>query len=294
MSERLPDGERNPNADPLQFIVRMIKGAVLGVGAILPGISGGVLSVVFGIYRPVMEFLAHPIAQFRRKWLFFLPLVIGFVIGTMGLARVVDWLFRESPVASVWLFSGLVVGTLPALWREAGQQGRGKGAWVALAVGIALTSAFMYSMNSLEGTSSQVTPNLYWWLLCGVLWGIGLIVPGMSPSSIFIFLGLYQPMTAGIADFNLSVILPLLVGLLATVALLARAMGYMLNRYYPIMLHAIFGIVLASTAGILPIGQGAQDAAHIALYAGCFIAGAAVAFAMEWMRKKMEERGEVD
>ena len=56
----------------------------------------------------------------------------------------------------------------------------------------------------------------------------------------------------------------------------------------------IFGIVLASTVGILPIGQGAQDAAHIALYAGCLIAGAAVAYAMEWMRKIMEERGEVD
>lgn len=294
MSERQPDHAHMSNANPLQFVLRIIKGAVLGVGAILPGISGGVLSVVFGIYRPLMEFLAHPIAQFKRKWLFFLPILIGFVLGVLGLARVVDWLFRESPVASVWLFSGLVVGTLPALLREAGQQGRGKGAWIALAVATVLTGAWMFSMNSLEGASSQVTPNVLWWLLCGVLWGMGLIVPGMSPSSIFIFLGLYQPMTAGIAALDINVILPLIVGLVATVALLARAMGWLLKRYYPIVLHAIFGIVLASTVGILPIGQGAQDAAHIALYAGCFIAGAAVAYAMEWMRKIMEERGEVD
>ena len=116
-------------------------------------------------------------------------------------------------------------GTLPALLREAGQQSRGKGAWIALAVATVLTGAWMFSMNSLEGASSQVTPNVLWWLLCGVLWGMGLIVPGMSPSSIFIFLGLYQPMTAGIAALDINVILPLIVGLVATVALLAPRHG---------------------------------------------------------------------
>ena len=57
MSEKQPDHAHMSNANPLQFVLRIIKGAVLGVGAILPGISGGVLSVVFGIYRPLMEFL---------------------------------------------------------------------------------------------------------------------------------------------------------------------------------------------------------------------------------------------
>ena len=71
--------------DPLQFISRIIKGAVVGVGAILPGISGGVLSVVFGIYRPLMEFLAHPVKEFKRKAWFFLPILIGFVLGILGL-----------------------------------------------------------------------------------------------------------------------------------------------------------------------------------------------------------------
>ena len=73
--------------DPLQFISRIIKGAVVGVGAILPGISGGVLSVVFGIYRPLMEFLAHPVKEFKRKAWFFLPAVSsgsGVISGMKG------------------------------------------------------------------------------------------------------------------------------------------------------------------------------------------------------------------
>ena len=123
--------------DGLQFALRIIKGAVVGVGAILPGISGGVLSVVFGIYRPLMEFLAHPVREFKSKAWYFLPILIGFLLGILGLARVVDWLFRESPVPAVWLFSGLVVGTLPALWREAGQRGRTPASWAAMALAAA-------------------------------------------------------------------------------------------------------------------------------------------------------------
>lgn len=294
------DGHTNQTArcgrDPLQFILRIIKGAVVGVGAILPGISGGVLSVVFGIYRPLMEFLAHPVKEFKRKAWFFLPILIGFVLGILGLARVVDWLFRESPVPAVWLFSGLVIGTLPALWREAGQQGRGRFAWLAMAIATVLTALWMYLVSSMEsgGEGALVTPNVWWWLVCGVLWGMGMVVPGMSPSSIFIFLGLYQPMTAGISQLDVGVVLPLLVGLASTVALLSRGMGWLLKRHYAVVLHAIFGIVIASTAAILPFGQGTMDAGSIALYAACFIVGCAIAYGMERMRKVLEDRGEVD
>lgn len=289
-------GKAEHGHDSLQFLLRIIKGAVVGVGAILPGISGGVLSVVFGIYRPLMEFLAHPVREFKRKAWFFLPILIGFLLGIIGLARVVDWLFRESPVPAVWLFSGLVIGTLPALWREAGQQGRGKASYLSLAIGAVLTFGWMYVISSMEsgGEGVLVSPNTWWWLLCGVLWGMGMVVPGMSPSSIFIFLGLYQPMTAGISSLDMSVVLPLVIGLAATVAFLSRGMGWLLERHYAVLLHAIFGIVIASTAAILPFGQGNMDAGSIALYVLCFAVGCGIAYGMERMRKVLEDRGEVD
>ena len=113
----------------------------------------------------------------------------------------VDWLFRESPVPAVWLFS-LVIAHCLALWREAGQQGRGRFAWLAMAIAIVLTALWMYLVGSMEsgGEGALVTPNVWWWLVCRRAVGMGMVVPGMSPSSIFIFLGLYQPMTAGISQ----------------------------------------------------------------------------------------------
>lgn len=268
------------------WLIRVVKGALIGVGAILPGISGGVLSVVLGIYRPLMAFLAHPIQTFKRHASYLLPVLIGWVIGVVLLARVVDWLFRTSETPAVWLFIGLVAGTLPSLWKEAGSHGRPAGAWVSLVLGGVLMGLFMWLMSR---GSTHVTPNLLWWALCGVLWGLGLIVPGLSPSSLFIFFGLYQPMTAGIGRFDMSIILPMAAGLALTIALLARGMNWLLSRAHAYVMHAIFGIVIASTLAILPLGDPASGG-QIALYVLCFAVGFAAALGMDWLSNRVKPK----
>lgn len=263
------------------WLLRVVKGALIGVGAILPGISGGVLSVVLGIYRPLMSFLAHPIRTFRRKAAFLVPVLLGWAIGVVLLSRVVDWLFRTSPTPAIWLFIGLVAGTLPALWKEAGTQGRPRGAWVSLLLGTALMGGWMLALGLLGGV--QAVPNVWWWLLCGVLWGLGLVVPGLSPSSLFIFFGLYQPMTAAIGRLDFAVLLPIGAGLLLTVALLARGMNALMKRAYPQVMHAIFGIVIASTVAILPIRE-SMGLLEIA----CLLLGCGIALGMQWLSARVK------
>lgn len=259
------------------WLLRMVKGALIGIGAILPGISGGVLSVVLGIYKPMMAFLAHPIKTFRQNAMFFLPVLVGWAVGVMLLARVVDWFFSATPDLAIWLFIGLVVGTLPTLWKETGEQGRPAWAWVALVVaGVVMGGILLFFGRG----GTQVTPNTLWWVFCGVLWGLGLVVPGLSPSSFFIFFGLYQPMTAAIGRFDLTVILPMAVGLVAAVALLAKGMHKLLEKAYSYTMHAIFGIVIASTIAIFP-----SNFLQALPYLACFVAGCAIALAMGWMSK---------
>ena len=268
------------------WLWRVVKGALVGTGAILPGISGGVLSVVLGIYRPMMEFLSHPFSSLKKNIKFFLPIVIGFAVGVVLLSKLVDWLFRENELPALWLFIGLILGTVPSLYREAGEQGRGTGAYIALAVAGIFMFAFLTLLGS--GETMQIEPNLFWWLVCGLLWGIGLIVPGMSPSSIFIFLGLYQPMSAGIAALDLGVILPIGVGLVIMVVLIAKPIKYLFDKHYALMYHSIIGIVIASTLVIMPLDK-AYGVMDIVICAVCFVVGAVIAYFMEKASSKLDK-----
>ena len=118
--------------------MRVIQGAIIGVGAILPGISGGVLCVVFGVYRPMMAVLAHPIQNLRLYWRMFIPIAIGWAAGFVGLSGVIAKLLEMNANIMVSLFVGLIAGTFPGLFREGTKNGTSKGMWVALGISTAV------------------------------------------------------------------------------------------------------------------------------------------------------------
>ena len=108
----------------LKFLGKVLQGALIGLGAVLPGISGGVLSVVFGVYRPIMELLADPLRKWKTHLPRLLPYMIGSAAGFLGVANLLSYVLETYPEQSVCVFVGLIGGMLPSLWREAGEQGR--------------------------------------------------------------------------------------------------------------------------------------------------------------------------
>lgn len=98
-------------------LVYAMQGAIVGIGAILPGVSGGVLSVAFGIYEPMMELLTHPKKSFGKYYKMFIPFIIGWMIGFIFLAKSVQLLFDFSPEIALMLFFGLICGTIPELFK---------------------------------------------------------------------------------------------------------------------------------------------------------------------------------
>ena len=107
-----------------RFLGKVLQGALIGLGAVLPGISGGVLSVVFGVYRPIMELLADPLRKWKTHLPRLLPYMIGSAAGFLGVANLLSYVLETYPEQSVCVFVGLIGGMLPSLWREAGEQGR--------------------------------------------------------------------------------------------------------------------------------------------------------------------------
>lgn len=233
----------------LKLIIKLLQGALIGLGSVLPGISGGVLSVVFGVYKPVMEFLADPARRAKTHLPRLLPYFAGAAIGFLGVANLLTYFLEKYPAPSICLFVGLIAGMLPSLWQEAGSKGRDKSS--LLATGAAMLFVFTF-LSFLNAASIAIAPGFLWYLFCGFALALSIIAPGMSFSALLMPLGLYAPFVDGIAHLNPSVLIPGALGCVLTILCLAKAVDSLLMKHYSLSFHAIFGFVTAATIMIIP------------------------------------------
>ncbi|MBM6614618.1 DUF368 domain-containing protein [Desemzia sp. RIT804] len=239
----------NKNRLSKDWFIRLLKGAAVGIGGILPGLSGGVLAVIFGLYDEIIEFLGNITKNFFQNVRYFLPVGIGGVIGVVIFSAFVEKAFGQYEAMFTCLFIGFVVGTFPSLWKTAGEKGRSTMDISILAVSaIGLTLLMVIGGQSL----TQLAPSFLTWVFSGALIGLGVIVPGMSPSNFLIYFGLYEKMSAGISSFDFSVIIPLVIGGLLCVLLLAKLASWLFTRFYSKMYHFILGMVIGSSVAIFP------------------------------------------
>ena len=271
----------------IRWLRDLLCGVLIGAGAILPGVSGGVLAVVFDIYRPFMEVLTHPREAIPKYWRWFLPIGLGCAIGFLGFAKGIAAAIDVSSTVTTWLFIGLIVGTVPSLFREAGKEGRSIGFWVSMAV---CAGAIFFSLFYVgKVICVTVEPNFWWYNFCGALWGMSLVIPGLTSSSVMMALGLYQPMLEGLARLDFLVLSACLPGMVLTILLLARLVSWFFRKHYSIAFHGIFGIVLASTLVIIPTSY--VGAWEIVLSAVCCIGGFLLAYFMARLDRRIQENG---
>lgn len=235
----------------LQVLIWFMEGIVVGFGAILPGISGGTLCVAFGMYRPIIETISH-LREGIKKYLFMLAVFFaGIAAGFVGLSGLAAWLMEKNTTLLTCIFAGFILGTIPELWQDAGTKGRPKVSYLCMILGFVVMCLLLYAFQT--DLAFWIAPDFAGYLLCGLLWGLSFIVPGLSSSSLLLFFGLYQPMLSGISRLDLGVLMPMALGMLGCVLVLSKAVGFAYKRYYAIVSHTVIGIVLATTVMILPV-----------------------------------------
>ena len=263
--------ELKPQNPVIDWIIRMVKGVIIGIGFILPGLSGGVLAVIFGLYDKILKFLANIKEDFIKNVLFFIPVGIGMAIGIFLFSVVVEKAFGKYAAIFICLFVGFVIGTFPSLYRTAGKQGRKtKDILIMLISALVLFGLMMLGEKQLM----DVAPGILSWLGSGALISLGLIVPGMSPSNFLIYFGLYDNLASGIKDLDLSVIIPLIVGAVICVLLFAKLAAHLFRKYYSGMYHFILGMVIGSSVAIFPAIVFPALKPEVLSAAGLSIAGA--------------------
>ena len=246
--ENLPVNTRKPGVlgGAADWIFRVIKGMVIALGFILPGVSGGVLAAIMGLYEPLLRFIAHIRHNFLKNFLFFVPVGIGGILGLVILSRPLEFLLERWPVIVLWGFAGAILGTLPALFRESTRNGPRDKTDIAWLVGTAILGGIGLYLLPLVGLS--LPANFFGFFIAGVLIALGVLVPGLSPSNLLLILGIFSAMLAGFSERNIvGVFLPIVLGAIAAMALFSKLMERVLDRYPSRVYHFIIGLVIAST-----------------------------------------------
>ena len=256
-----------------------VQGAIVGVGAILPGVSGGVLCVAFGIYEPMMALLTHPAKSFRQYYKMFTPFLIGWVLGFIFLAKGVEVLFDVAPTVALMLFFGLICGTIPELIKTSEKSDSEK-SWTPFVLSLSMAYLFFHVLE--HANASSIAPSFASFVFSGFLWGLSLIIPGLSSSTILIFLGLFEPLTAGIGNLDFGVLIPFGIGISVTALLLARLVTKLFEQHYAVFSRVILGFVIASSLKILP--SSFESVGSLVVSLACFAVGFIIARSMD--RKK--------
>lgn len=276
--------EKKSTPSFLFFLIRILQGALIGLGAVLPGISGGVLCVIFGIYKPVMELLSNPFKNFKTHVPKLIPVIIGGAVGFLGIANILAFFLEKYPNPSVCLFVGLIAGMFPSLLREAGEQGRSKGSYISMVIAAIVIFALL---TGLKMSSFTIEPNFAWYLFCGFCLALSVIAPGMSFSTLLMPLGLYTPFVDGIGHFDFAVLIPGGIGGLLTVICFAKAVDALFKRYYSFAFHAIVGIVFAATVMIIPFASFAAGIGSCIINIICIAVGVIAALLLDKMNQKV-------
>ncbi|HOG00737.1 MAG TPA: DUF368 domain-containing protein [Clostridia bacterium] len=252
------------------FFIRLVKGVVIGIAAILPGASGGVLAVAMGVYRPVLDAVTSLFRNFTKSVRFLIPLGLGGLIGLLGTSRIVEWLMLNCRREVMWALIGMVLGGLPSLIREANERGFKKRYLLGALVGAALIGSVAIAQEFL-GNGEALPFNAWTAALSGALIGLGMVIPGVSTSFIMIYLGVYDPFLAAFNRFELDMLVFAGLGALAAVVSLVALVKRLFDRRHGYAYYGALGLLAVSVVLIFPgFGRGWEIALDTSLFAACF------------------------
>ena len=234
-----------------EFLYRLLCGFLIGVGCILPGVSGGVMAVSFGLYQPMLEALTGLFRDLRKHLRLLLPLGIGGFIGLLVGAEGLAYALHRWEVPMLYLFVGFILGGVPALWQEAVRDGfKPRYLW-AMLPGLLLLIA-MLSLGD-RAQAAILTP--LQWLLSGGQYALGTVVPGLSASFLLIQLGWYQQTLLAFSRLMLPELLFFAAGFAGVLVPGLFLIQKILKRWAGYANFCILGLLTASVIPAIPAPQ---------------------------------------
>lgn len=238
----------------MKYFCNFLIGIFIGCGAILPGVSSGVFCVIFGIYEDLVNSIIYFFKDVKKNSLFLLPIGLGAFIGTVIFGNIIKYFFSTYKFQSCFAFIGLILGTIPALFKQASPN-----KCIHLKKIIPLFMSFLIGIILIivekhfnVESSSDIISNKLYLIFAGFIMSIGIVVPGISNTIILMCLGVYSEYITAIASVNLHVLVPMCIGIFLGSILWLKIITALLHKYHEATFYSIIGFTLGSIFVLYP------------------------------------------
>lgn len=250
----------------MKFVLEMLRGMVIGLANIIPGVSGGTMMVSMGIYDTLIHCITHLFKEFKKSILTLLPYAVGMVLAIGGLSFALKWAFAVYPLPTNTLFIGLILGGLPAILRQVKGKKKGAVGAVLFVVFFALIIVMQIFQSEHVATITLSFGEVIKLFALGAVASATMVIPGVSGSMILKLLGYYEPVVtvaipgliSGLAHgewaaigANVGILLPFGLGIVVGIFAIAKLIEVLLARWEGQTYCAILGLVTASPVAIL-------------------------------------------
>ena len=246
----------------MKLLKDILKGVIIGISNIIPGVSGGTMAVSMGIYDTLISSITNLFKDFKKSVLTLLPYLIGMILGIGGLSFAIEYLFGHFPLQTGLLFIGLILGGLPSIAKRL----KGKGFSITNAIlfviffaAIILLQVFSGERLAVLSTNFEVVQTIVLFVV-GVIASATMVIPGVSGSLILMLLGFYTPVVETISSFikgliafdqaailgGFIILIPFGLGVVAGMFAIAKLIEFLLARCEVPTYSSILGLVLAS------------------------------------------------
>ncbi|MGN1060459.1 MAG: DUF368 domain-containing protein [Candidatus Coproplasma sp.] len=287
-----------------EFLLNMLKGGAIGMAIIIPGVSGGTLAVLLGIYDKIIDSISGLFKSFKKSFLFLLPILLGAVLASAALYYPLMYALQYAPFPTIMLFAGFMLGSCPDMIWTAKKDGFKKFDVASVIIPFAVVVGICFIPNMGNADLSSAMPWYGYLLLAvmGVLASCALVVPGISGSMLMLIFGYYEPLLGMISalrtDFGHSILVLAIfaLGVIVGFFTIAKLMQLLLKKFHRSTMWAIVGFVLGSIPAVIitffnNYGVAYLDTLQICLGVATFIlGGVATFFLARFAAKKNTEK----
>lgn len=269
-----------------------IKGFLIGIANIIPGVSGGTMAVSFGIYEKLIEIASNIFKNFKKNMQFLFPIFLGAGCAIVILSGVISYSLTHYPVATPLFFIGLILGGLPFIYKKIGkniQKPKNMFCFLLVLVFFFLLNFVFKKANEVTFDSLQIMDYVRLFLV-GVIASSTMVIPGISGSFVLMLLGYYQPILNVISSlvhfenfaFHFSICLCFAVGVLIGIVVIAKIVRFCFNRYKEATYSVIIAFVIGSIFTIIyPLFQENVSILEIIVGMVLFVGGFCFSYLLE-------------